>query len=237
MFMNPDEFFYEADMVPEAVGGAVGIFFVVYLLMMFIASAISMASYVLQSLGMYTIADRRGIRHSWLAWVPLGNLWILGSISDQYQYLAKGNIKNRRKVLLGLSIGFFLFYIVWIVAMIVGLILTEGLAGEAVAGILLIVLGALLMVAMAIAMVVYQYLCLYDLYSSCNPSNAVLYLVLSIVFSVTMPIFVFVCRKKDLGMPPRKQPAPQPVVEVVEEAPAVEIVTAEGFAQPEEFEE
>lgn len=234
-FYNPNEFYYEADMMPETVG-ALGIFFVVYLLFLFFVSAISMVSYVLNSLGLYTLADRRGIRHSWLAWVPIGNLWILGSLSDQYQYVAKGNIKNRRKVLLGLSIGFFLIYFAWIVAMIVGLIATEGLGGEVVTGILLIVLGALAIIAMAIAMVVYQYLCLYDLYSSCNPSNAVLFLVLSIVFSATMPFFVFFCRKKDLGMPPRKQPAPQPVVPMVEEA-TEEPATEEGFAQPEEFEE
>ena len=32
-----------------------------------------------------------------------------------------------------------------------------------------------------------------------------LFLVLSIVFNITEPFFVFSCRNKDFGMPPRKQ--------------------------------
>ena len=68
----------------------------------------------------------------------------------------------------------------------------------------------------------------------------VLFLVLSIVVSVTLPIFVFINRKKDGGMPPKKQPqAEQPVAQLLEESAAEaeeEVETAEGYAQPEEFE-
>lgn len=233
-FSYPDQFTFEADFAPVAVGtGALGVFFAIYLFVMFIASAVSMVSYVLFSLGLYNIADRRGIKHSWLAWVPIGNLWILGSISDQYQYVVKGKIKSRRKLLLGLSIGTVLAYIAFVIAFVVGLIVAEGMGGGMAAGILLLVLGVLVIVAMAVVLTVYQFVCLNDLYTSCNPGNSVLFLVLSILFSVTMPFFVFACRKKDLGMPPRKQPAPEPVLEY----PAEEPVTEEGYAQPEEFEE
>jgi hypothetical protein len=51
---------------------------------------------------------------------------------------------------------------------------------------------------------------LYDVYRSLDPANAVLYLVLSILFSPTEPFFLFFNREKDLGMPPRKR---QPVYE------------------------
>lgn len=233
-FDYPEEFFYEAEMFPEATDMSIlGVFVVVYFLFLFLMMAYSMVSYVLHSLGLYTIAERRGIRHSWLAWVPGGNIWILGSISDQYQYVAKGKVKNRRKLLLGLAIGLIVVYVGWIVAMMLSLILSEGIASGAAAAVILAVLGALAIVALAILALVYEYMCLYDLYHSCNPGNATAFLVLSILFTVTMPFFVFACRKKDLGMPPRKQPVPQPVIEVVQEEP----VTEEGFAQPEEFEE
>ena len=255
----PDGFSFETDLVSGAAGaGVVGVLFVIYLLISFVASAVSLASYVLYSLGLYAIADRRGIRHSWLAWIPIGSLWILGSVSDQYQYLVKGKIRSRRKLLLSLSIGIFVVYIAWIVALVSGMIASEGVvAGSAVAGILLIVLGGLVLLALALVLAVYQFVCLNDLYNSCNPNNGVLFLVLSILFSITMPVFVFACRKKDLGMPPRKRPAPEQVVEEVQEEPLQETVeeetivekpaveetvteepvTEEGFAQPEEFEE
>ena len=37
---------------------------------------------VLSALALYTIAKRREIANPWLAWIPLGQAWILGSISD-----------------------------------------------------------------------------------------------------------------------------------------------------------
>ena len=81
-----------------------------YLLML----AFAVLSYVFQSLGMYTIAKRRGIHNPWLAWVPVGSSWLLGSISDQYHYVVKGEERSKRKVLLGLQIGFIALYIAFV---------------------------------------------------------------------------------------------------------------------------
>lgn len=235
-YSPPNDFIYEADVIPEAMGaGVLGVFVIVYVLILLFASALSMVSYVLHSLGLYTIAERRGIRHSWLAWIPLGNIWMLGSISDQYQYIAKGKIKNRRKVMLGLSIGLVVVYLIWFVSVMASI-----LADEEYAPILLLIFGMISLFTVAIILSVLQYMAYYDLYSSCQPSNAVLYLVLSIVFSVTMPFFVFFCRKKDFGMPPRKQKVVEQITEPVQTEPeevTEETETEEGFANPEEFEE
>ena len=221
----------------------------IYLLFLFFVMAVSMVSYIFYALSLYTIAERRGIRNSWLAWLPIGNVWILGSISDQYQYLAKGKIKNRRKLLAGLNIGLFAFLICWLIVIVVCAVLSaEFYSGLAMLGIVMI-FGYLIILGVAIVNMIYTYICLNDLYKSCDPDNSVLYLVLSVLVSGAMPFLTFACRKKDQGMPPRKQPAPQqvvvPTVEVVVDpdtvekvvVPTVEPVTEEGFAQPEEFEE
>ena len=81
--------------------GIIAIVLVTYLL----TFGLAIVMYILQSLGIYTIAQRRGIKHPWMAWLPVTNLWILGSISDQYRYVALGQVRNRRKVLLGLCIA------------------------------------------------------------------------------------------------------------------------------------
>lgn len=247
-----DEFMYGADFGTDAVGaGVLGVFLAIYLVFLLFVLAFSVVSYILTSLGTYTIAERRGIRHPWLAWIPIGNVWILGSISDQYQYIVKGKIRNRRKVMLGLYIGIIAVYIVVLFAAITGAILSENAAyaGGETAMLLLIVLCMLGLFITSIILLVFYYTSLYDLYSSCHPSNASLYVVLSILFSVTMPFFVFFSRKKDLGMPPRKQaPVPvQPEVLPQPESVEEEAVAAqpeeemaeveEGFAKPEEFEE
>ena len=247
----PDDFHIEMDMIPEATTdfGMFGIFLAVYLLLMFFAMAFSIVCYILQSYGFYTIASRRGIRNSWLAWVPVGNVWVLGSISDQYQYVAKGKIKNRRKLLLCLELGMIAILVGLLIAAVIIIAMSDAFFDSMLLAVLLVLLGYLAIIALAITTTVYMYLCYYDLFNSCNPGNAVLFLVLSIIFPVTLPFFIFACRKKDLGMPPRKQPAPEQVVvptvevivdpDVVEEevVPIVEPVMEEGYAQPEEFEE
>ena len=208
----------------EAVGSAAGAMLGFFLVFYLLIAAFSLVAYILQSLGMYTIAKRRGIHNPWLAWLPVGNMWILGSISDQYQYVAKGNVRNKRKSLLGLMLAMYLSLAVIFVGAF-SAILSEAMgmdAGEVLFGATLGVtlIGYVIILVISVIAMVIQYMALYDLYISCEPSNGVLYLVLSIFAAVAMPFFIFACRKKDLGMPPRKEsPQEIPLVEAVVEEP------------------
>ena len=64
---------------------------------------ISLLSYVLTALAIYTIAKRRGLNKPWLAWIPVVDVWLLGSLSDQYQYVVRGRNRSKRKSLLVLG--------------------------------------------------------------------------------------------------------------------------------------
>ena len=175
---------------------------------------LAIVGYVLRSISLYTIAKRRGIANPWLAWVPVINWWLLGSLSDQYQYVVKGKNTSRRKWLLVLNIlknllvtGFFVYAIA-----IVGSALKNGPFGmfgrgaaDLIAPVLTILSLVLPYAALVIAFGVIRFIVLYDVYRSLDPNNAVLYLVLSILFRPTEPFFLFFNREKDLGMPPRKQ--------------------------------
>lgn len=177
----------------------IGVFAVIALIVL----AVAVVSYILGSIGNYTIAKRRGIRNPWLAWIPIAKLWITGCISDQYQYVVKGKVKNRRRILLILGI--------------VNMVVSGGLRGAsrallfagseeaAIAGGAIAMVAGLLSMGVSITMLVFYYMALYDLYSSCNPGNSVLFLVLSIIFQVMEPFFVFFNRKRDDGMPPRRE--------------------------------
>jgi len=177
-------------------------------------SLLRLASYVFCALSLYTIAQRRCIRKAWLAWVPVLNVWILGSISDQYRYVAKGEVRNKRKVLLTVSI------LQIIVAAVAAIKLAVNLA-LAVAGVaqgcdemevirwFLSSLAYFVPVAiLSLVGLVFRAMALYDLYSSCEPANNVLYLILSIIpgiSHITRPLFLFLCRNQDGGMPPRRE--------------------------------
>ena len=76
----------------------------VAIVVLLVVLAVALLGYVLGSIGIYTIAKRRGIHNPWLAWLPVGNHWIIGCISDQYQYVVKEKVRNKRKVLLILNI-------------------------------------------------------------------------------------------------------------------------------------
>ena len=207
-------------------------FYLIYFLLML---AISVGTYVLQSLGMYTIAKRRGINNPWLAWLPVGSAWILGCISDQYRYVTKGQVKNKRKALLILQIVMLIGAFVAVFAAVVGIIqMIPDMSGDMhqegmrVAGGLLLMLGTwIVLVGVEIAVMVIYYMALYDLYHSCEPKNGTLYLVLSIFVNITQPIFLFLCRNKDEGMPPRR---PQP--ESIPQPPAEPWQPAEPPKEP-----
>ncbi len=242
-FMDPDSY---VTIGTGNAAGVIGLIVVIYLIVVLAIALFGIVSYVLQALGMYTIAERRGIRNGWLAFIPFGAAWILGSIADQYQYVAKGKVKNRRKWLLGLNIALVVGYFAWfIVFMATGIFAAPG-AGSENTAIAVAVIGASVFFALAIVLYVVYYISLYNLFVSCEPDNATLYLVLGILFSVALPFFIFAARKKDNGMPPRKVESvaqiAEPVAEAAEpaeEAPAEEesAPTEEGFANPEEFEE
>ncbi len=136
----------------------------------------------------------------------------MGSLSDQYRYVVNGENKSKRKVLLTLNIITTVLSLVMI-ACGIGMVAQAliGAAGgideeamvQALIGPLVGVLGLCLPLAgVAIAYAVIYYMALYDIFWSLDPNNCVLFLVLSIVFSVTEPFFLFFNRNKDGGMPP-----------------------------------
>lgn len=197
----------------------------------FATSGLGVLVYVLQALALYTIAKRRGINKPWLAWIPLVNVWILGSISDQYQYVVKRQVKNKRKALLGLNIAIsalaFVIIVgfVWLLIKLVMLGITMDfgwidngnpvsdipweLVSNEIGALLLLAFSALPLMVLSIVHAVFSYMALYDVFRSCDPNNSTLFLILSLVGNVVVEgaysIFLILCKDKDLGMPPRKE--------------------------------
>jgi len=205
--------------LPEESGLDIMEFFTLYLLIYGFVLLVCLATYILQSVSLYTIAKRRCIKKPWLAWLPIGYNWLLGSVSDQYRYVTKGQVKNKRKALLTLDIiaaglgivcivllGKFIFQAVEYTMYIDTMLYVDTALEMQMAVTFLGMMGVtLLLSGVGIASAVICYMADYDLYRSCEPGNAVLYLVLSIFFGITRPIFMLICCKKDGGMPPRKQ--------------------------------
>ena len=181
---------------------------------------LGIASYVLTSMALYSLASRRGIGKAWLSWVPILNVWIVGSLSDQYRYVVKGQYKSKRKILLILKLVSVIFVLAALIAggFLVADVIRTMMYGIRMEAVLSQILGPVLGIAglvlpmfgLAIASAVIYFMALYDVFQSMDPANGVMFLVLSILFPVTEPFFLFFNREKDKGMPPRRPEHSQP---------------------------
>lgn len=198
------------------------IFGAVFLTALIIGMLARLVIWVFRSLALYTIAKRRGLKNPWLAWVPVGTEWIIGSVSDQYQYLTQGKNRNRRKILLILKLS---AMVIGLISGIVGIaqmarpiaMYGSNYTGEEVVRMMLPMTGTMLLglvsSGVGIAAYVFRQISMYDLYRSCDPKNAVPYLVFGILFGVLEPVFLMILRNRDEGMPPRKTADEAPVNE------------------------
>ncbi len=177
-------------------------FAVIYGITMVFASFLSIAFYVLGAIALQSIAKNRGIENSWLAWIPVGNVYILGAIADDYNLKARFKKTHLRKTLLYLMIFLIVALIVIIPLLSIGIIgvsmpETENLG---IGIIVIMLLAYLALFALAIIVSVFEYIAYYRLFQSCSPKNATLFIVLSLFVSGALPIIVFICRNKNEGM-------------------------------------
>lgn len=184
---------------------------------MLISLALAVTLYVVRSIGLYKVAHRRGIKRPWMAWVPLADYWILGSVADHYRRVSLEENRNRRVLLTVLMCTYTaisLLQVIFAVDMVMTLLeyadtmgiydleqmvigYEQRLGAESPVG----MLSSLLSLAASI----FYYICLHDFYASCRPANKNMYLVLSILIPVTEPFFIFSCRYAELGMPQRDE--------------------------------
>lgn len=175
-----------------------------------IGLVIGITLYILQSIGLYTLAKRRGINNPWLAWIPVGNAWIIGYLADNYMEITELRKSKYRHVLLWLDVGVMLVSgIISVISSASGIgLLMELLKGNEVSAQayltnLMQTIGFLMLsLLISVTAAVFMFIAYYKVFKSCQPSNAVLYLLLSIFISVSLPIILFVIRNKDEGMIP-----------------------------------
>lgn len=225
-------------MTPEFMNeimGMVGMMLGGYAVTLALTLGFSLLMWILRSLGLYTAAHRRGIKNPWMAWVPVAELWILGSLSDQYHYVAQGKVKNRRKWLIAVTILHALAVVAYFVVMVISVfnamqqifpMIQQGMLSIDPRQVLELmgpvgVMGPIVS-GVYLWLNILQWMCLHSYFASADPGNKTVYTVIGILISVTMPFFIFICRNKDGGMPPRKEDVPPVIPAPVVEEPGEE---------------
>lgn len=175
---------------------------VALLFLYLILFGIAIASYIMTSLSLYKIADRRQIKNPWLAWLPIGNYWIIGSIADDYD--ARNGIKRKWKTaLITLSLIYICGFIVVYTAMIIMIIALDTLnvstAAGPVLGIVVLYILLILILICGVSFTTLSSICMYKIFESTIPEKALKYMLLYLLVPIAGPICLLKC--KDKGYP------------------------------------
>ncbi|WP_195268329.1 hypothetical protein [Eubacterium sp. 1001713B170207_170306_E7] len=127
---------------------------------------IGIVLYIFSSISLYTMAKGRGMSKPWLAWIPIANSYLMGKLINE-------------KVAFGSFVIPYAHVLLPVLPLVCGFLTRIPYMGW----------------LFLIVSLVYSYGALYRLYKMYKPQDAVLYLVLSIIFAVTQPFFMFSMRK------------------------------------------
>lgn len=174
----------------DTLGTFIGIIIVICLCIMIFACVFAIIAYIFKGISLYTLAKKRNLRYPWIAWIPMANRYLLGALINDQVSIGSLHIPYAA-IILPLLSG-----VSTLLSNTVTLIPFVGWIFLFIAGILI---------------AIYEYSAYYWLYRIYNPKNATLYLVLSIIFPVTIPFFWFSLRDKapDYTDIPRTTPCAQ----------------------------
>ena len=172
-----------------------------------ISLLIGLALYLLESIGVYKMAKSAEIKNPWLAFIPVANGWVFGTLAEKYK--KKNGTKSARfgiilPVLEGIvlieAIALTIFTVISIKE-ITGYALdavntSSEMAPEQFMSLISVIILYFALMAVAIAYAVVFFIALWRVYSSFDKPNATLYIVLSVVFTISVPIILFIIRNR-----------------------------------------
>lgn len=190
--------------LPEEV---VSFFFTFFIGAIAVSAVIGIAIYLLESISVYEMAKSAQIKNPWLAFIPVANDWVFGTLAEKYK--KKNGTKSARfgiilPVLEGIvlieSIALTIFTVIS-VKEITGYALdavntSAEMAPEQFMSLIPVIILYFALIAVAIAYAVVFFIALWRVYSSFDKSNATLYIVLSVIFTISVPIILFIIRNR-----------------------------------------
>ena len=186
---------------------AVSFFLTVFIGVFAVSAVIGIAIYLLESISVYKMAKSAEIKNPWLAFSPVANDWVFGTLAEKYK--KKNGTKSARfgiilPVLEGIvlieAIALTIFTVISIKE-ITGYALdavntSTEMAPEQFMSLIPVIILYFALMAVAIAYAVVFFIALWRVYYSFDKSNATLYIVLSIIFTISVPIILFIIRNR-----------------------------------------
>lgn len=185
----------------------VSFFFTFFIGAIAVSAVIGIAIYLLESISVYKMAKSAEIKNPWLAFIPVASDWVFGTLAEKYK--KKNGTKSARfgiilPVLEGIvlieAIALTIFTVIS-VKEITGYALdavntSAEMAPEQFMSLIPVIILYFALMAVAIAYAVVFFIALWRVYSSFDKSNATLYIVLSVIFTISVPIILFIIRNR-----------------------------------------
>ena len=158
---------------------AIGVFFAVYAVVL----VLSLAMYVMQAIAFMKMAKKVGVNNAWLAFIPIGDLYIMGRIADAGQEKHK---HTRR--LMGATIVFAILYAAMIAVAIASVVADPMADTLGMPYLIPIIILTLAILAVAICLIIFEFIVLYKMCDNFGGNNGVLYFIGVILGMFLMPI-------------------------------------------------
>lgn len=199
---NYDYGYANAQGMPDSVFNAV---LAIVMIVAAVGLMIKLAAYIIHSYGLYRIADRLGVKHPWLAFLPYARDYLYGEVSGDIP-LKKKTIKKPGiwKLLLPVAAGAILPILYFVPGFLLGLGATLAETVGAVGGSLVLSAVALFVfmgVCYLLYLAVYKVLCVLidiQIYSRFTTGNMP---VVHAVLSAVVPLYGAVCMMVMCGRP------------------------------------
>lgn len=186
---------------------AVSFFFTFFIGAIAVSAVIGIAIYLLESISVYKMAKSAEIKNPWIAFIPVANGWVFGTLAEKYK--KKNGTKSARfgiilPVLEGIvlieSAALTIFTVISI-SEITGYAFdavntSAEMAPEQFMSLIPVIILYFALIAVAIAYAVVFFIALWRVYSAFDKSNATLYIVLSVIFTISVPIILFIIRNR-----------------------------------------
>ncbi len=160
-------------------GAMAGVMTVVYAVMFLFG----IAMYIMQAIAFMKMAKKTGVRHGWLSFIPVGNIYIIGRIADA----GKGKRTNTKR-LMGSFIAFLIIYVLFIVLLVAAIIsapMADTLPSAFIAPMIIMVLAIF---AIAICLAVFEYIAYYHISTNFGGEGGVAYFIGILLGMFLMPI-------------------------------------------------
>ncbi|MEI8200585.1 MAG: hypothetical protein WCG21_11015 [Eubacteriales bacterium] len=153
-------------------------FGILLIIILCIALLVSIGLFLAKAFGFYRIAQRKGIEHAWIAWIPFAQAYLYAEIIGEEITIGTVKIPQFPWVYIAITYGS------PFIAFVLSLIPFWG-------GLLALLLGPAIYVAGIYVM--------YRFFKIFEGENAVVYTVISAIFPVVFPIMVLILREKSFA--------------------------------------